>query len=431
MEQYKEAAQYAADALKRAGADEAECYVRCDDITEINVDDGDFSLMRTYSNKSLILSGLKDKKHGKSTAARIDKASIDDAVTSCIAGMASGKTDESYAIAEPGENGNFTKGPLDCDYHGMLSRTAAYADFYQKENNKTLDEYIISHVHSKTAYCNTNGVDLSADQGWYQIGGRSGNLFAGNMNLPLSEIGKVNDPFDKKLRSQDVKPLGGKFEGTLIYHPRFIRREWWLAMFVVFGEEATLGENGAKKNKWVDKLGEMVASPIFNFSNTPLDKRFYGTPFFTADGYLSKNIDFIKNGKLVNLPADRRVARKLSLPVTMPPVNYDNDEVIKCNFFIQPGKESIQEIIKGVKRGIIVEGLPGCVPQSVDSGDINSIIRGGLLIEDGVVTRPVSEVMVAGNYFDKFRNIRGISSEYRFSGGDIIPWIAFDGFIMQ
>jgi len=431
MERYREAALYAAEALKRAGADDAECYVRRDEVTEVNVDGGDLSLMRTYGSDALILSGLKDKKPGKSSIARIDKTSIDEAVRACIAGMASGEADESRAIAEPENNGSFTKGPLECDYDALLHRVAEYADYYQNENDENLDEYIISHVRSKTAYFNTNGVDLSSDLGWYQIGGRSGGLFAGDMSLPLSEIGKVDEPFDKKLRKQEVKPLGGKFEGTLIYHPRFVRLEWWLAMFVVFGEETTLGENGAKRHRWVDKLGETVASSCFNFSNTPLDERFCGAPYFTSDGNFAKNVDFIKDGKLVNLPADRRVSQKLGLPVTMPPVNHENDEVIKCNFFVKPGEQSIHEIVSGVKRGIIVERLPGCVPHQAERGDVNSVIRGGLLIEDGVITRPVSEVMVAGNYYDKFNNIRGISSEYRFSGGDITPWIAFDGFIMQ
>ena len=431
MERYQEAAQYAIETLKRSGADEAECFVRCDGVTEVNVDSGDFSLMRTYGVNSLVLSGLKNKRPCRIRTSRIDKAAIDDAIAACNAGMSTAKVDETRSVAELTQNGSFAKGPLECDYDRFLYRVAEYAEYYQTEENEPLNEYIVSHVHSKAAYCNTNGVEFSSDQGWYQAGGRSGSIFAPDMSRPLSEVGKVDEPYDKSLRKQEVKPLGGKFEGTLVYHPHLVRLEWWLSMFVLFNDAETLGEEGNKKNKWMDKLGEMVASPCYSYSNMPLYEYFCGSPFFTADGYRAKNVDFIKDGKLVNLPINRRASRKLGLSATMPTVDYETEEVIKCNTFVKPGEQSIKDIIKGIKRGIIVKSLPGCVPHMPEVGDMNSVIHGGLLIEDGVVTRPVSEVMVAGNYYEKFKNVHAVSSEYRASGGDICPWVAYDGFIMQ
>lgn len=62
MKTIKEVAEYTLDALKKAGADHAQCIVSSDKIDEFNIDSSEFSLLRTLFNSSITMKALKDGK---------------------------------------------------------------------------------------------------------------------------------------------------------------------------------------------------------------------------------------------------------------------------------------------------------------------------------------------------------------------------------
>lgn len=431
MERYREAADYAVKALKKAGAADASCYIRSDEYTEANVECGDFSLLRTYSDTSAELTAIVGKKCGTARLSQLDRVSIDESVSACMEAMRGAADDEYAAVADDTSvNGSYTEGELVCDSDGLLSRTAELIDAKVAKGDKA-EELITSHVRSKRVYESSRGVMADSDQGYYQNGSRAGSAYYRDMKSPITGIGEFDYPFDKKLLKEPFEPIGDTFEGTIVLGPRMVKHMWWLAMFVCFGENNLTGENGAPRNLWADKIGQQVASPLYNLSNCPRDPRFCGAPFFTKDGCKAENADFIVNGMLKNLPADAHTARKLGVARTMSPLDYLTDEVVKCNFIIKPGEESINDIISGVERGIVAFGLPGCCPHDPSDGDFSSVVRGAALIEDGKITRHVSELMVTHNFFEMFRRISAVSSEHYFTGGDIAPWVAFDGFTIK
>ena len=60
MKTNREIAEYTLEALKKAGADHAQCIVANGVMDEINADGGEFSLMRTLFNSSVSMKALKD-----------------------------------------------------------------------------------------------------------------------------------------------------------------------------------------------------------------------------------------------------------------------------------------------------------------------------------------------------------------------------------
>ena len=113
----REIAQYALEALKKAGADEAQCIVSRGKTDELNVDGGEFSLMRSLLNSSISLKVLKDHRKGVVSINKLDRESIDKAVADCIAAAESSMPDEAEIIAEISENAdtNFISGALEPD----------------------------------------------------------------------------------------------------------------------------------------------------------------------------------------------------------------------------------------------------------------------------------------------------------------------------
>lgn len=433
MKTFCDTASTAVSKLKSAGID-AECYACNNDTTEITIDNSDFSLIRTYEKCQLTLTGYKDGRMLSSTVSNPDRDSVNDAVESIKRGIATANKDELYCVNPIAEHRSFTRNAQGCDYDAFFKRLHEYTDWYMDKNDgKQLDEFIANYTRKKTVYINSNGAELTGDQAYYNLEGTISGLYAADLSRPLQKLGYFALPYDRNMLNEKPRPIGDKFVGTLIYTPRGVRHEWWHALCFFHTKEMLAGDM-AKSYRWNDKIGKQVAVPELNVANTPCDVEFSGAPFFSCEGVIASDLDIIVDGKLVNYPASRYTAAKLGIAPNMPPAEEQNvdDNVLKLNVNIRPGASSIVDIIKNVERGIIVtSGMPGWVPAGDPDGAINSIVRDALLIEDGVITRPVSEIMIAGNYYDKFMNIRGISKELRLSGGDRTPWIAYDGFTIQ
>jgi PmbA protein len=432
MERYIEPAQYVLEKLKERGAEDAECCVINSVNTELNWQDGDLTLMRTYPDVKVALRALSSQRAGSASAARFEKEALDEAVDECIASMKSATPDEyeSAALPEEGQK-TFTQGELAPDADRMLERFVEYMEHAVKEDpERGADDHLLTHIRRDQVFINSRGVDLQSKQGYYAIGPRRGDLFVPDLTQSLIGIGEVDLPFDRPLRREPVKPLGEKFCGTVVFHPRFHRLFWWLSTFVVFSETNMTGEKGSPRNRWADKLGEKVASDCLSLSYRPLDPRVCNASPFTKDGYPARNVEMLKDGVFREMPLSARAAKMLGRTRNFPPPGHDEDD-LKYNIFVEPGTQSIREIIKGIDKGLVVFSLPGAMPGDVTDGDIAGIVRNGLLIENGEITRPISEVMVSHNYYEMLKNVRAVSSECRYTGGDMTPWIAVDGYTVQ
>lgn len=93
------------------------------------------------------------------------------------------------------------------------------------------------------------------------------------------------------------------------------------------------------------------------------------------------------------------------------------------------GDRSVNDIIGSIDRGIIVGGFSGGQPGI--NGDFSGVAKNSFLIENGRITRPVTEVMINGNIADMFMNIEGISEETVCDGYDVLPYMAFNGIIVS
>ena len=102
-----DAAHYALDTLKKAGADKAACRLSCGRKDEFNVEANKFSLMRTLFNDELTLKALKDNRKGVASINKLDKASVDQAVADCITLASCALPDEAEDIAQKVENKTF------------------------------------------------------------------------------------------------------------------------------------------------------------------------------------------------------------------------------------------------------------------------------------------------------------------------------------
>lgn len=120
-------------------------------------------------------------------------------------------------------------------------------------------------------------------------------------------------------------------------------------------------------------------------------------------------------------------ARKLNLQTTGNAVRglAGAPSVGPKNFYLTPGNQSPEEIIRSVKEGFYVTELIG-FGVNIVTGDYS---RGaaGMWIENGELTYPIEEVTIAGSLPDILRNIEMIGSDLEFRRSITSPTLRVAG----
>jgi PmbA protein len=98
-------------------------------------------------------------------------------------------------------------------------------------------------------------------------------------------------------------------------------------------------------------------------------------------------------------------SRSIKAPPTIGPTN----------LFLQKGKKSFEELLRGITRGILITDLMGLHTANAITGDF-SLGASGILIENGQLTRPVRGFAVAGNVLDLFKKVTDLGNDFRFFG---------------
>jgi PmbA protein len=143
----------------------------------------------------------------------------------------------------------------------------------------------------------------------------------------------------------------------------------------------------------------------------------YATLPFDGEGTPSKRNLLVDGGIITGALYDLYYARKLGVDPTgsanrgikSPP------SIGFSNLFMQTGRHTPQQLLDGIRKGILITDLMGVHTANPVTGDF-SLGASGILIEDGKLTQPVRGFAVAGNVLELFRKMSDISNDLRFFG---------------
>ena len=426
MADLQDIAKQIGEELLRAGIQRAQYTVASKETREFNVDGGEFSLFRTLFDNSLVITAYKDDKKGTISTNSFDRDAVVEAVSNCIQSAEAGIADPAYDIAPKQENKVFEEGSYEPDVDKLFARTKELMETIKERHPKILmEQMIVQHVKELELYQNTNGTEFETRAGWYSISlmfsgheGDSTTSFFGsgvttdNLDRPFIELGSIEKDLCDVEAQLSTIPVEGKFEGIAVLTPGSLGSFLYSALANFTGDSVILD----KTSIWMDKLGEKVAHDSLTISIAPLDERICCGERYTADGFLSENYNIIENGVLRSYMLGLYVANKSGY------------NVAKNSSFaavIEGGDTSYEDMIKGIKRGIIVGRFSGGAPSS--NGDFSGVAKNSFLIEDGQIKGAVSETMINGNLADILKNIVAISKETVADGTSVLPYIAVSG----
>ncbi|MFO8183431.1 MAG: TldD/PmbA family protein [Candidatus Aegiribacteria sp.] len=421
MRDRTEIAAFSLEALKKAGLEKSECHLRFTRSDELNLDSGEISLLRTTDDVSLTLTGIVENRKGSVTINRTDGRSLDEAAARVLDMAVSSEPDGANDISPRQPSGEFDRGPDGPDLDLMYRRMKDFLEYStEKYPSLILEQAILDFSAVRKYYLNSNGVDLRSRRGCYSFfpmftskEGKDTSSFnysvvsMTGLDRELQDYGIIDELMEQSTGQVRSREFQGKFSGDVIITPDCL--EDFLSMTCMY-----LGDYPMIKGTSIfrDSLGAEIAHPGLTLRSMPLSDELAHGYFITHDGYAAADSTIIENGVLrtflLSLYGSNKTGKARS-------VNSGGA------FVVDPGKESREELVSSVKKGILLCRFSGGMPS--ESGDFSGVAKNSYYIEDGRIRHPVREIMISGNLRDLLMNLDGISSERVNSGSSILPWI--------
>jgi PmbA protein len=154
-----------------------------------------------------------------------------------------------------------------------------------------------------------------------------------------------------------------------------------------------------------DKMGQAIFPEHITIVDDPHRARGLRSRPFDAEGLLPQRRKIIDKGVLTTWLLDLRSARQLGLRSTAHAARSagGTPSPSASNLYMEAGSVTPADLMKDIKQGFYVTDLMGQGVNGV-TGDY-SRAASGFWIENGQITFPVSEMTIAGNLKDMFRDM--------------------------
>ncbi len=257
--------------------------------------------------------------------------------------------------------------------------------------------------------------------GWAQSQGWSIDIID-----PATDIVKAIDIAKLNRNPRDIEP--GAY--TVVLTPAAVGD---ILMFMaIYGFNARMHLEG--RSFLTGKLGQKIFSDKLTIVDDAYDKNWAGIPF-DFDGLPRQRVELVKTGVLQNLVYDRWTAKKMSAECTGHGLQQPNQwGAIPLNIVLAPGDTSMDEMIKSVKRGLLITHFHYTNVAELTKLTLTGMTRDGLfMIENGEIVYPVKNLRFTQSTIDALSKIAAVGNKQKlvsgfFFGGALTPGMIIEDF---
>jgi PmbA protein len=148
------------------------------------------------------------------------------------------------------------------------------------------------------------------------------------------------------------------------------------------------------------QVGQTFAGALLDLADDPFVPGGWGSRLFDGEGITARRLPLFERGVFRNFYIDTYYGKKLGLPPTTGG---------RSNVVLTPGEKTPEQLVAGVRRGILVRGFLGGNSNST-TGDF-SVGLHGTLIENGALTKAVSEMNIAGNHKEFWKSLAAVGND--------------------
>jgi len=175
--------------------------------------------------------------------------------------------------------------------------------------------------------------------------------------------------------------------------------------------------NVAVGNSWLaDRIGERVGSDLVTIVDDGTLHGRLGSSPFDGEGVATRRTPVFERGVLRTFLYDTYYGRKLGAESTG---NSTGGGIGTNNFYLEPGTQTLEELIASTPRGVLVLDTIGFATEHA-TGTYSRGAR-GFLIENGELSHPIDEFTIAGNFAAMLAAIDGVANDLRFDGSVVSP----------
>ncbi len=174
-----------------------------------------------------------------------------------------------------------------------------------------------------------------------------------------------------------------------------------------------------KASVFHDQMGEMIASDVVNAVDDGTMSNEWGSINIDDEGMPTQRTQLIKEGKLVNFLVDRIGSEKTGYDRTgsgrRQSYAYAPASRMR-NTFIEPGKDSLDDMISSIDRGIYAAQMGGG-SVSPGTGEFNFAVTEGYYIENGKIQYPVKAATLISTGPKVLKTISMVGTDFKLACG--------------
>lgn len=411
------------------GFDAQEIYYVNNKNTEISVYQGQIDKFNISEDGGLSYRGMVDGKLGYSYTEIMDESSIEMLVNEAYANAKVIEIDDEVFLHDgSGEYAEVDNFNPELERVSIEKKIQFMLDLEQSILNddprvKTMSQNSYDEVESIRRIKNTNGLDVTDRVNYclaYAVAiveenedKRTGLGYDISNSFSDLSIDKIT----REATGEALKMLGAKSIKS-VKCPVVIKNETFAQLFSAY--MGILNAERVQKNlsKLGDKLGEVIASSELTLYDDPHLKGALSSSSFDAEGVATMKKPVIEEGVLKTFFHNLKTASKAGVVSTgnASKGSYKGSVgIAPSNLVIKPGEKSLEEVVSTIDNGVYILELQGLhAGINTISGDF-SLQCYGYMIENGALTKPVSQITVAGNFFEMLMDIECFANDFRFS----------------
>ena len=172
------------------------------------------------------------------------------------------------------------------------------------------------------------------------------------------------------------------------------------------------------------KLGEKIVSEKISLIRDPFDLELVSASSFDDEGTPTRRLRLIDHGVFSAFPTDLNYAAKLNLEPNGCGIRHSIEaqpSAQASNLILASGDVSLQDMIAGIKEGILVQFLMGAHSGNVLNGDYSVGVSTGFMIENGRITGRVKDCLLSGNAYETLSNVEAVENKALNLGSHKLP----------
>lgn len=414
---------------KEAGFSEIELYMESGDQFEATVFEGQVSKYSISQSSGLAFRGILNGKMGYAYTEVLSEAAIKQLVEDAKSGAEVMETEESVFLYDVQDA--YSKLDLyEPAYEAVLAKEKLDFLFEVEKAALAMDERVYKVMYNlfgdsseRVEIANTLGLDCrekrNAAFAYVSVVVKSGDEQKTGGKFVFGTDFKTYDPqlIAGEAVEEALKQLGAQSIPSGDY--TLLLRGKESANLLQCFAGAFSAENVHKNlSKLKGKLEHQVAAADITLVDNPHKTNGMASRGFDSEGVATQVKNVIDKGTLKTFLHNLKTAHVDGLVSTGNGVKSSFKSsvgIAPSNFYIEPGTETLEAMIASIEKGVYITGLQGLHSGANGITGEFSIQANGFLIEEGKVVKPVSQITIAGNYFEMLMQVDQIGEDLQFA----------------